>query len=78
MRLREKNGGSAWDRPVAENAEKTALATESDAESGALQLDFGQRPADLQAVVEAWPNLAATVRATIVRTIRGETGEAQC
>ena len=61
--------GVHGNRTNAGNAEKTAVDSQSGAQSGALDADLSPVDSDLQAVIDAWPNLPDDVKASILAMV---------
>jgi len=61
--------GWAGIRTSDENVGKTAVDSQSGAESGALDADLSLIDADLQAIIDVWPRLSEDVKASILATV---------
>ena len=58
-----------------ENTEKTGVADESGAESGALDAENGPKDPDLGAIIDAWPRLPDAIKTGILAIIQGAEGQ---
>ena len=58
----------------ADSAGKMAICESGAAESGAVGARDGDFPADLRAIIDAWPGLADAVKADILAMIRAADG----
>jgi len=76
--IRTGDGGFAIRPQTPENTGKTGISEHAGADAGALETKTAQFDADLQALIDAWPDLPEAVRSTVLTVVAAHVRPADC